>query len=84
MRRKRRWRRESSVAILFLLFEQKNKYYLEIDGRLLGGFWRFLGTRSSLFLITGQILNHDHQIDQKKLDPSNPAKVDTYLILPRV
>ena len=52
---------------------------LEIwDGRLLGGFWRFLGESHRPAAITGQIRNQDPKIDQKKLVPKIPSKVDTH------
>ena len=39
---------------------------LEIwDGRLLGGFWWFLGERPRPAAITGQTRNQDPKIDQK-------------------
>ena len=50
----------------------------------MGGFWRFLGKRPLPSLITGQIRNQDPKIDQKKLVPKNPSKVDTYLTVPLV
>ena len=43
-----------------------------------------LGKRPLPSLITRQIRDQDHKIDQKKSDPLNPSKVDTSLTLPLV
>ena len=64
--------KRSSYDELFLRYE-------------MGVFWVVLGVFKvlgrPLFLITDQIRKQDHQIDQKKLEPPNPAKVDTHLTL---